>query len=457
MAGSSPVDNLLDTLTHSIKDLTVQAGDMTALKIINKFDKKKVHGVGLEANRKFRTGRAGKIARASAGGALAVGLAPTAIAGKYGVKKMTLGFEWNDEDLKKMASGRAGLHTTMGKEIELGLEKFKRHQERLFFGDGSGVVCRIEGDPGTNAYFSFGPGPCLAIEDDEIEAVLDRSTTLDTGGEKDGGDALAAVRRVVQIDHSGKVVYLDAAIDTLVADNECYALSNGIITQSDDALKFTAYPMGLMGHLTVGTGDDTTAGNSIWDTGAASEYYCVEKYNNLTRTTAANRKMLAQHKAAGSAPISPYYLSYGPSQLHSQGVPEKKMLLLMSTKEYNRIVEMYSGSLIAMRSGNIKLPGGKLKLPVVTAGGQADVPIMASPYMLDGAIATLKLGEFEQIYADGGWVDGGAGGGRLHLRPTASAATFDHVFQAFMVTYWNNTCLNPSSQHLLSGLDTSDG
>ncbi len=320
--------------------------------------------------------------------------------------------------------------------------------------DGSGVVFRAEGNPGAVAYASFGPGPCLAIEDDIVEAVVNRGTVADSGGE-----GTAAQMRVIDVDHAGKVVYFSAALAGGVADNECFALANGMIDQDTagaygTSTKFTAYPHGFAAAL-CHTGDDAVD-TSVWDTDNASEYYVVENYNGLVRTVAANRKMLCGHKAASDAPVTPYWISYGASVLAGKGVPTGKMLLVMSVSEYNRIVEMYSGAMKVLDSANVILPGGKVKLPVVTAGGQANIGIMASPFMLDGAIATIVLGDYEQVYTgSGGFIPGT--NGKLHLRPTASAATYDHVWQALMPVYHNTTCMKPYRQFLVTGLDTTDG
>ncbi len=445
---------LLDELTLKIQDITVGPSDKLALMCLNKFDKRKVEHQGLEAIIKFRTGKGGTRARGSAGGALAVGDKPTGIEGKLTMKKQTLGFEWDDEDLQKMKGGRKGLHTSFEEEITGGLEGFKLNQERLMYGDGSGVMFRVDGDPGTASQVSFGPGPCLAIEDDILEACLDRGTTADSGGE-----GTAAERRVVDVDHESKIVYLDAAIASGVADNEVYALSRGMsASQTTPGVlgtnnQFTAYPPGFAAALDYNGNEDGTVG--VWDLGAASDYYHVRIYNYLDREAAANRKMLCGHKAAASAPVSLYWLSYGPSVLAGKGVPTGKMLLVMSVKQYNRTVEYFSGGFKTLDSANIILPGGKVTLPVVTAGGQANIPIMASPFMLDGAIATIVLGDWEQIYSgSGGFIPGTTG--NLHLRPS-NTATYDHVWQAFMPVYHNTTCMKPYRQFLVSGLDQTDG
>lgn len=449
----SGVNALLDQLTLKIKDITVGPADKLALKCLNKFDKRKMHGIGLEAILKFRTGWGGARGRAAAGTSFVMGGASTGIEGKLGVKKQTLTFEWDDEDLRKMEGGRKGLHTTVEEEIEGGLEGFKLNQERLMYGDGSGVVFRASGNPGNVAYCSFGPGPCLAIEDDIVKGVGDRGSVVDSGGE--GTDR---EYRVIDVDHAGKVVYFSGALNTGVADNECFVLANGMIDQSTagaygTSTKFTAYPHGFAAAL-CHFGDDAGSDTSVWDTDNASEYYTVENYNGLVRTVAANRKMLCGHKAAAGAPVNLYWISYGPSALAGKGVPTGKMLLVMSVNQYNRIVDYFSGASKTLNSANIILPGGKVKLPVVTAAGQADIPIMASPYMLDGAIATIVLGDYSQAYAgSGGFLPGT--NGRLHLRPSDGA--YDHVWQAMMPVYHNTTCEAPFRQFLVTGLDTTDG
>lgn len=446
---------LLDELTLKIKDITIGPSDKLGLMCLNRFDKRKVYGEGLEAILKFRTGYGGTRGRASKGASFSMGGEPLGIEGKFGIKKQTLTFEFDDEDLRKMEGGRKGLQTTVEEEVTGGLEGFKLNQERLMYGDGSGVVGRAEGNPDNVAYCSFGPGPCLAIEDDVIEFVLNRGTVAESGGEGAG----VAELRVIDVDHAAKVIYFKTAIATAVADNECMALANGMIDQDTpgaygSGTKFTAYPHGFAAALNHFGDDADGTLRSVWDTDNASEYYVVENYNGLIRTTAANRKMLCGHKAAANAPVDLYWISYGPSALAGKGVPTSKMLLLMSVREYNRIVSYWSGASKTLDSANVILPGGKVKLPVITAGGQADIPIIASPFMLDGAIATIELGDWEQLYTgSGGFIPGT--NGKFHLRPVSG--TYEHVWQAMMPVYHNTTCMYPYRQFLVSGLDLTDG
>ncbi len=444
MAAANPDADLLDIMTQKIVDLTALPDDSVALKLLNRFDKKKVFGDALDAQIPFQTGHAGRIGRSTAGGALAVGLSSTAIKGKIPVVKNTLGLSFDDEDLRKMEGGRPGLHTTLSREIKGAMKKFKLHQERLMFGDGSGCIARVDGVHSTVTEIKCS-GPILGIEDDEIRGYTNR------GGGSAGTQT--ATRRIVDVDHKAGYLYLDAAAVGF-ADNECVFLYNGHDTS---ATKFQSWPMGFQGHIApTGDGLDTTAGNSIWDLDNASGYYMVTTYQSLARSTAAHRKMMSGAKDAAGAQVSPYWVAYGVGALVSKGVKAGSVALLMSDKMLARIAELYMGTMqMSMTKLEVQIPGGLAKnMPVITIGGLVQVPVLATPWVLDGSIVTINLGDYEQVAAKGGWV--GRNGQKMHLAPTSGAATYNHTWLMHNVFYWNTGCLAPSKQYVVYGLDTTE-
>jgi len=441
--GSAIPNNLLDKMEKKIHDATVQPKNRTALKLLNAFDKDKVFGEGLAATLRIRTGSAGMIggAKGAVGAELIAGMASTAIKGTLPVRKTMLGFEFSDDDLQKMQGGRAGIHTTLAKELAGGMKKFKNSQNRFVFSRGDGVVARVNGVKTTETYIDCDL-PIFAIEDDEVRGYDSRH--LDAAGTQ------SATRRVVDVDHQLGRIYLDAA-SVGWADEELVGLYNFAFDQS--SAEFTATPRGMQAWFD-NTGDQTAA--AIWDTGDESGLRHVQTYIGLDRTTAANRKLLTTFKSAGDEAVSPYWISYGAMHLVAKGIPASELILVMSVKQYARIVELYGGAIGP--DVTIKLPGGNALLPVVSAGGTNQLPVLATPYMKDGVICTIrargKTGDFEQVYAKGGWV--GSGEGRMHLKPTGSGGYY-HVWQLFYTAWWNMACIDPHNQFVVYGLDTTDG
>lgn len=443
--GSAIVDNLLDDMEKPIQDATVQPMDQRALKLLNKFDKDKVYGTDMDAHLRIRTGWSGKIggAKGVTGPELPAGMASTAILGKLVARKQMIGWEFSDTDIQKMLGGRKGIHTTLAKELAGGMKKFKNSQNRFVWARGDSVVARVNGVKTTETEIDVDL-PCFAIEDDEVRGYDSRHT--DTAGTQ------VATRRVIDVDHQAGKVFLDAA-SVGWADEECMALYNFAFDQTAAANKFTATPRGMQAWLD-NTGDDTAT--AIWDTGDESGARHVKRYLGLDRTTAANRKLLTTFKNASSAAVSPYWISYGAMHLVAKGIPADQLVLVMSHKEYQRIVELFSGAIGPDQT--IKLPGGNLKLPVISGAGTNQMPVIATPYMKDGVICTVrargKSGDFDQVYAAGGWV--GGKGNRMHLKPTGSGG-YNHVWQMFYTTWWGIGCVAPHNQMVVYGLDTTDG
>lgn len=443
--GSAVVDNLLDSMEKKIHDATVQPKNRVALKLLNAFDKDKVYGDDLDAHLRIKTGHAGKIggAKGAVGAELIAGMASTAIKGKLKVRKNQIGFEFSDDDLRKMEGGRKGIHTTLALEIAGGMKKFKNSQNRFVFSRGDGVVARINGVLTTETALIC-DGPIFAIEDDEVRGYDSRHT--------DAAGTQTATRRVIDVDHQAKTIHLDAA-SVGWADEELVGLYNFAFDQTAAGNKFTATPRGMQAWLD-NTGDDTAT--AIWDTGDESGARHVKTYLELDRTAAAQHKLLTRFKDAESAAVSPYWISYGALSLVDKGIEASELVLVMSTRQYARIVELYAGAMGP--DVTIKLPGGNAVLPVVSAGGTNQLPVLATPYMKDGVIVTLrargKTGDFEQVYAKGGWV--GGRGGRMHLKPTGGGGYYD-VWQLFYTAWWGMGCVDPHNQFVVYGLDTTDG
>jgi hypothetical protein len=442
--GSAPVDNLLDDAVKDIRDATVQPMDKRALKILNTFDKDKVFGTDMDAHLKIRTGWAGQIggAKGVTGPVLPAGMASTAILGKLVARKQMIGWQFSDTDLRKMEGGRKGQHTTLAKELAGGMKKFKNSQNRFVWSRGDGVVARVNGTFTTETKITCDL-PIFAIEDDEVRGYDSRHT--DTAGTQ------SATRRVVDVDHQEGYVYLDAA-SVGWADEECMALYNFAYDQTSAANKFTATPRGAQAWLD-NTGDDTAT--AIWDTGDESGARHVKTYLGLDRTAAANRKLLTTFKNASSAAVNGYWISYGVMHLQAKGINPSELILVMSHKMYNRIVDMYSGAIGP--DATITLPGGKLTLPTVSGAGTNQLPVLATPYMKDGVIVTIrargKTGDFDQVYAGGGWV--GGRGNRMHLKPDGSG-NHNHVWNLYYTAWWGMGCVEPHNQHVTYGLDTTD-
>jgi len=442
--GSAIVDNLLDDMEKPIKDATVQPMDQESLKILNAFDKDKVFGTDMDAHLKIRTGWSGRVsgAKGVTGPVLGAGVASTAILGKLGAEWQEIGWEFSETDIRKMEGGRKGLHTNLTKELAGGMKKFKNSQNRFVWSRGDSVVARVNGVKTTETAIVCDL-PIFAIEDDEVRGYDSRH--VDTPGTQD------ATRRVVDVDHQAGIVHLDAA-SVGWADEECMALYNHAFDQTSAANKFTATPRGMQAWLD-NTGDDTAT--AIWDTGDESGARHVKTYLGLDRTAAANRKLLTTFKNASDAAVNGYWISYGVMHLKAKGIPASELILVMSHKMYSRIVDMYSGAIGP--DVTIKMPGGDLKLPTVSGAGTNQLPVLATPYMKDGVICTIrargKSGDFEQVYAGGGWV--GGKGNRMHLKPDGSGA-YNHVWQMFYTMWWGMGCTDPHNQHVTYGLDTTD-
>jgi len=442
--GSAIVDNLLDDAVKDINDATVQPMDQESLKILNKFDKDKVFGSDMDAHLKIRTGWGGRLAGAKGvtGPVLPAGMASTGILGKLPARKLMIGWQFSDTDIRKMEGGRKGQHTTLTKELAGGMKKFKNSQNRFVWGRGDSVVARVSGVHTTEAYVDV-DGPILAIEDDEVRGYDSRHT--DTAGTQ------TATRRVVDVDHQLKRIYFDAA-SVGWADNELVALYEFAYDQTSAANKFTATPRGIPAWLD-NTGDDTAT--AIWDTTDESGARHVKTYLGLDRTAAAQRKLLTTFKNASSAVVNGFWISYGVMALKAKGINPKECILVMSHLMYSRIVDMYSGAIGP--DVTIKLPGGDLNLPTISGAGTNQLPVLATPYMKDGVIVTLrcrgKTGDFEQVYAGGGWV--GGRGNRFHLKPDGSG-NHNHVWNLYFTAWWGIGCVDPHNQHVLYGLDTTD-
>jgi hypothetical protein len=428
-----------------IHDATVQPMDQESLKILNAFDKDKVFGVDMEAHLRIRTGWAGEIAGAKGvtGPVLPAGMASTGITGKLAATKQMIGWEFSDEDIRKMEGGRKGIHTTLAKELAGGMKKFKNSQNRFVWSRGDSFVGRVDQVHSTVTEINVDL-PIFAIEDDEVRGYTQRDTL--TPGTQ------SATRRVVDVDHQAGKIFLDAA-SVGWADEECMCLYNFAFDQSSAGNKFTATPRGAQAWFD-NTGDDTAA--AIWDTGDASGFRHVKTYLTLDRTAAANRKLLTTFKDASSSAVNGYWISYGVMHLKSKGIPASELLLVMSHKMYGRIVDMYSGAIGP--DVTIKLPGGELKLPTISGAGTNQLPVLATPYMKDGVICTIrargKTGDFEQVYAGGGWV--GGRGNRMHLKPSATAGQHDHVWMMYYTAWWGMGCVDPHNQFVVHNLDITD-
>ena len=442
--GSAVVDNLLDDMEKPIHDATVQPMDQDSLKILNAFDKDKVFGTDMDAHLRIRTGWAGRTAGAKGvtGPVLPAGMASTGILGKLAAEEQMLGWQFSNTDIAKMEGGRKGIHTTLAKELAGGMKKFKNGQNRFVWSRGDSVVARVNGVKTTETEIDCDL-PIFAIEDDEVRGFTTRDCS--------SAGTQTATRRVVDVDHQAGKVYLDAA-SVGWADEELMCLYNFAYDQSATAAKFRATPRGMQAWLD-NTGDDTAT--AIWDTGDSSGLRHVKTYLTLDRTAAANRKLLTTFKDASSNAVNGYWISYGVMHLKAKGIPASELLLVMSHKMYGRIVDMYSGAIGP--DVTIKLPGGDLKLPTISGAGTNQLPVLATPYMKDGVICTIrargKTGDFEQVYAKGGWV--GGKGNRMHLKPDGSG-NHNHVWNLYYTAWWGMGCVDPHNQFVVHGLDTTD-
>ncbi len=349
--------------------------------------------------------------------------------------------DFNHEEIVAMSGGRGRLRTSLEEQLNTALEALTHHKAAIFTGQrGDGVLGRVNGTVSSGTVITL-DRPFTCIEGDVIESWDNRGTKDSSRS----GNNITTPVTVVSVDYENNQITVSAAIS--VDDEKVIGYSSGNLDQESTLFQ---WPMGLTGHI-----DDTKLGtDNVWDTGDAAAYDHVDTYMNLARSS-VDKLNCTVFNALGNA-VDEYYISR-PAVIASayKGAPSSKLLYLMHPDQWSRCVRYFVGlSRMKMGTAKIQLPGRSMTLPVILGiPGVTQVPVICSPFINDGFILCLTMGDFDQILVNDEWVKNA--GSKALLVPSGSTSYNDTVRYAKRL-YWNSVCRKPYRQVLLHNLSTAN-
>jgi len=410
------------TTTQYVSPLMALARDGKGIATIRK------HGRGLTAYFNIMLRPPGSFAIVTEGGAYPATKAESETQASLALKMFAMTLGYSEHALVGLASDPSAIKVDVNVKIRKAVDHVQRKMCDQFAGRGDGSVGRANGAGATGTTITFDEPPLCQVGD-VIYSNPTRAFATD-GGES--GKIEGATVTDVKYDSLQVVIAADTWDDGDVIH---------LAGQAENSGGDTNWVQGLQAAYDIG---DST--NWKYDAEDGTTYDHCDSYLTLDRAS------------VGQANVAEYNVNGYPTNAKvqrlvqrclSRGAQPKNLRSLWNPLTYDKYCEGIEG--YAPRSVDLKLPGGKFRVPVI-AHGMTEVPVITDERIPRTKIIGVDNDKMFRLTAPGGW---NRRAGQFWKHVPSGSTTILSKYMALFDIWYNFAVVLPNTACVGYGVSTS--